>query len=184
MLKLVITGEELFDEATETFKHAIAPHALQLEHSLLSLSKWEAIYHKPFLSSELTLEMIKSYAKCMTINPNVPDEVYEHLTAKDLNDIADYIKNPMTATWFSDKKPAHHGGKMNGEVITAEIIYYWMISMQIPVEFQKWHLNKLLTLIRVVSIKNDPKAEKGHKMTAAERNALNKARKKQYGIRG
>ena len=181
MLKLTVKGEERWDDEKEVFIPAMKEHTLQLEHSLLSISKWEAIYHKPFLSTEMSKEMIISYAKCMTINP-VPDAVYDYITAEHINLITDYIKDPMTATWFSDKNPAHKGGKMNGEIITAEIVYYWMIQMQIPVEFQKWHLNRLLTLIRVISVKNDPKS--GKKMTAQERSALNKARKAKYGLRG
>ena len=181
MLKLTIKGEERWDEEKEVFVPAMKEHTLQLEHSLLSISKWEAIYHKPFLSTELNKDMIVDYARCMTINP-VPDAVYDYISAENIDQITDYIKDPMTATWFSDKQPAHQGGKMNGETITAEIVYYWMIQMQIPVEFQKWHLNRLLTLIRVISVKNDPKG--GKKMTAQDRKALNAARKAKYGIRG
>ena len=182
MLKLTVKGEERWDEEKEIFIPATKEYTLQLEHSLLSISKWEAIYHKPFLSTELNKDMIVNYAKCMTINP-IPDEMYNYLSPENINQIADYIKDPMTATWFSDGKPSHQGGKMNGEVVTAEIVYYWMIQMQIPVEFQKWHLNRLLTLIRVISIKNDPKGS-GKKMTAQDRRALNAARKAKYGIRG
>ncbi|MBP5594387.1 MAG: hypothetical protein J6Y02_03320 [Pseudobutyrivibrio sp.] len=182
MLKLTVKGEERWDEEKEVFIPAMKEHTLQLEHSLLSISKWEAIYHKPFLSTDLNKDMIVDYIKCMTINP-APDEVYENITPGQIDQVTNYIKDPMTATWFSDNKPAHNHGCMNGEVITTEIVYYWMISMQIPVEFQKWHLNRLLTLIRVISVKNDPKGG-GKKMTAQERSALNKARKAKYGIRG
>ncbi len=184
MLKIVISGEEKFDERTNTFVPASKEYTLMLEHSLLSIAKWEAIYHKPFLSTEKDLEMIKVYAKCMTINPNIPDEVYEKITAEHINQIVDYINDDHTATWFSDGSKAHKGGKMNGEVITAEIVYYWMTQMNIPVEFQKWHLNRLLTLIRVISIKNDPKGSKSNKMTAEQRRALNKARQAKYHTRG
>lgn len=183
MLKLVITGEEKYDEESNTFIPAIKPHTLILEHSLLSIAKWEEIYHKPFLSTDKDLEMIREYAKCMTINSNVPDSIYEYLSVENINAITDYIKDDHTATWFSDKKPAHKNGKMLGEIITAEIVYYWMISMQIPVEFQKWHLNRLLTLIRVISIKNDPKGN-ASKMTNADRRALNMARRAKYHTRG
>lgn len=181
MLKIVISGERKWDSVKEEFLPITKDYTLQLEHSLLSISKWEAIYHKPFLSTDKDYNMIKEYAKCMTIN-NVPEEAYDRLSAANLNAITDYIDDKMTATWFSDGKSAYKNGRMNGEIITAEIVYYWMIQMNIPVEFQKWHLNRLLTLIRVISVKNDPKS--GHKMTAAERTALNKARKKKYGIRG
>lgn len=185
MLPLTISGASVWDEDKEEFTIATKDYTLQLEHSLLSIFKWEAIYHKPFLSTEKDINMIRTYAKCMTIN-NVPDDVYERLTPKDLNKITDYISDSQTATWFSDNKPAHTNGRMNGmggEVITAEIVYYWMTQMNIPVEFQKWHLNRLLTLIRVISIKNDPKGT-NKKMTAAERRALNKARQAKYHTRG
>lgn len=184
MLKLVITGETKFDEETNEFIPAIKPHTLMLEHSLLSISKWEGIYHKPFLSTDKDYDMIKVYAKCMTINPNIPDEVYDALSPENIDTISNYIKDDQTATWFSDNKPAHKNGKMMGEVITAELVYYWMIKLQIPVEFQKWHLNRLLTLIRVISIKDDPKAGKMPKMTADQRRALNKARQAKYHTRG
>ena len=186
MLKIIVEGDERFDEDTNTFIPAMKPHTLLLEHSLLSIKKWEGIYHKPFLSTEKDYEMIKEYAKCMTINPNVPDNVYDYLSADNIDKITNYISDNQTATWFSDKsgenQPAHKNGRMNGEIITAEIIYYWMISMQIPVEFQKWHLNSLLTLIKVISVKNDPKS--GNKMTATDRRALNKMRQAKYHTRG
>lgn len=181
MLKLTISGERRWDEKNEVFIPATKEHTLQLEHSLISIAKWESIYHKPFLSTNKDFEMIKVYAKCMTLN-NVPDDVYDRIKAEDIDKITAYIDDKMTATWFSDKQPVHTNGRMNGEIITAEIVYYWMVKMQIPVEFQKWHLNRLLTLIKVISVKDDPKS--GRKMTAAERTALNKARKKKYGIRG
>lgn len=183
MKKLIIKGEEKWDPIKEEFIPATKEYTLQLEHSLLSISKWEEIYHKPFLSTEKDLDMIKSYVKCMTIN-NVPDTIYEHLTPDHLNEITDYINDKHTATWFSDGQGGHTNGRMNGEIITAELVYYWMVEMGIPVEFQKWHLNRLLTLIRVISVKRDPKGSKGKKMTAQERSALNKARKQKYGIRG
>lgn len=188
MLKLVVSGEERFDEERGEFIPALKEHTLVLEHSLLSVSKWEAIYHKAFLSTDKDVNMIKTYAKCMTINPNIPDNVYDYLTPDHVTQIADYISDHQSATWFADdagnKKPAHKNGRMNGEVITAEIVYYWMISYNIPVEFQKWHLNRLLTLIKVISIKNDPKGNSMPKMTAEQRRALNKARQAKYHTRG
>lgn len=191
MIKLTIPARtNAWDDENQCFLPDTKEYTIQLEHSLLSLSKWEAIHHKPFLSSNLDLDMIKSYAKCMTINPNVPDEIYENLTADCIDQISTYIQDSQSATWFVDNKtgdarPVHKNGKMNGETITAEIIYYWMISYNIPVDIcQKWHLNRLLTLIKVISIKNDPKGNSVPKMTADQRRALNKARQAKYHTRG
>lgn len=136
---------ERWDEEKEEF---IEPKnaALQLEHSLVSLSKWESKWCKAFLSQkELSEEEILDYIKCMTITPNVKPEVYDHLTRKNVDDIVDYIKAPMTATTVRDNRRS----KINNEVITSELIYHWMIELQIPFECQKWHLNRLMMLIKV-----------------------------------
>lgn len=185
MLELIIQGAETFDEATYTFKPALKPHKLICEHSLLSVAKWEEIHHKPFLSTDLSFDLIKDYIRCMTINPT-PDIVYDYITADDVEKVTEYIKDSHTATWINDHRNQvpHKNGRMNGEIITAEIVYYWMIEMNIPVEFQKWHLNRLLMLIRVISIKQDPKGSKGPKMSAMDRHALNKMRQAKYHTRG
>lgn len=185
MIEIIVSGEEKYDESTNTFHPALPPHVLKLEHSLLSVAKWEAIYHKPFLSTELNYESIKSYIRCMTIN-TVPDKVYDYISADNINAVTEYIKDSCTATTINNMKNElpHQNGKMNGETITAEIVYYWMISYQIPVEFQKWHLNRLLMLIKVISVKNDPKGDSGPKMSPAERRALNKLRQAKYHTRG
>lgn len=183
MLPLVIKGTRIWDDEKEEFIPAMKDYTLQMEHSLLSISKWESIYEKPFLSTEKDLDMIKTYAKCMTIN-NVPDDIYDHLSVQNINEITSYIEAKRTATWFSDNKGAHTNGiSINGEVITSELIYYWMISYRIPAEFQKWHLNRLLTLIKILSIKSDTKSS-SRKMSSSERRALNKARQAKYHTRG
>lgn len=183
MLQLFVSGERRWDADKEEFIPKTKDYTLQMEHSLLSIAKWEAEYHKPFLSTEKDLDAIKAYAKYMTIN-NVPDEVYDRLQAEHIEAISKYISDQKTATWFSDGQKAHTNGRMNGEIITAELVYYWMIKMQIPVEFQKWHFNRLLTLIRVISVKDDPKSNKGKKMTAAERRALNLANRARFHTKG
>lgn len=187
MLSLLISGERRWDEDKEEFIPASKDYILQMEHSLLSIAKWEAKYHKPYLSTNKDLEMTRYYAKCMTIN-TVPDDVFERLSAGNIDEIANYISDNYTATWFSDGKnkvQPHANGRMNGEIITAELVYYWMIKMNIPIEFQKWHFNRLLTLIKVISIKDDPKGNATTtKMSASERRALNKARQAKYHTRG
>lgn len=179
--QLIISGQPIWDDDKEEFTEAKKDYILHIEHSLLSIAKWEAIYNMPFLSSKKNLEMIKTYAKCMSLN-KIPDEAYDRLSVQNLDDISSYIEEKHSATYFGSDKLPHKNGKMMGEVITAEIVYYWMISMNIPVEFEKWHLNRLLTLIRVISEKNDPKG--GKKMTISERKALNAARKAKYHTRG
>ena len=181
MLRITVPiGPEEWDEKKEEF---VEPNVvtLQLEHSLVSLSKWESKWCKPFLSSsEKTNEEILDYIKCMTINQNVDPDIYNHLTSENVSDINQYIYAPMTATTFSDDKQ----GKANREVITSEVIYCWMVMAQIPFECQKWHLNRLLTLIRVFNVKNQPpkKMSKGDVM---RRNAaLNAARRKQLNSNG
>ena len=154
---------------------------LRLEHSLVSLSKWESKWHRPFLSTkDKTNEEILDYVKCMTLTQGVKDEVYTRLSHENLRDIKDYIDNPMTATIIYEDKSQ----SSNKEPITAELIYYWMIAHQIPSEYRKWHLNQLLTLIRICNIKNAPPKKQSKKAIASRQAALNAARKKKFNTRG
>lgn len=178
-LKVPISPEG-WDEEKQMFVEPTIK-TLQLEHSLVSLHKWESKWCKPFLSkTEKTVEETVDYIKCMTITQNVDPDVYNHLTAENIRQVNEYIAAPMTATTFGEDK----NGKGGREVITAELVYYWMIAQQIPFECRKWHLNQLLTLVRVCSIKNTP-PEKKSKGDIMRRNAaLNAARRKQLGTKG
>ena len=175
MLQIVIPGQELWDEQKQEFINT-KEQVLQLEHSLISLSKWEAKWCKVFLSKqEKTQEETIDYIKCMTITPNVDPEVYNHLTRENIKEIEDYIAAPMTATYFS----SDNAGKSSREQVTSELIYYWMIALNIPFECQKWHLNRLLTLIRICNIKNQPAKKMSRKEIMSRNAALNAARRKQ-----
>ena len=180
MLHITIPSAELWDEENQEFIHT-KEYVLQLEHSLVSISKWESKWNKVFLSKEdKTYEQTIDYIKCMTITQNIPDEAYRFITKSNVDEIEKYISAPMTATWFNNDKPT--GG--NREKITSELIYYWMIALNIPFECQKWHLNRLLTLIRVCNVKNTP-PKKMSKRSLMQRNAaLNAARRKQYNTTG
>ena len=179
MLNINIPARELFNEVKQEFIQT-REYSLQLEHSLVSISKWESKWNKPFLGKgDKTIEETIDYIKCMTITQTVPDIVYSSLTDDNINTINKYINLPMTATTFSS-----FNNVPNREIITSEIIYYWMISLNIPMECQKWHLNRLLTLIRVCNIKNTP-AKKMNKRDIMSRNAaLNAARRKKYNSKG
>lgn len=180
MLPIHIPATEQWDETKQEFVSTKAI-TLQLEHSLVSLQKWESKWHKAFLSKkEKTAEETIDYIKCMTITQNVSDDVYSCLTQENINEINAYIENPMTATYFSDQD----NNKSNRETITAELIYYWMIALQIPIECKKWHLNQLLTLIRVCNIKNQPPKKMSRREIMSRNAALNAARRKQMNTKG
>ena len=171
---------EGWDEVKEEFVEA-KTQTLQLEHSLVSLSKWESKWKKPFYSKEkMSDEETLDYIKCMTLTKNVDPSVYDHLTTKNIKEVIDYIGDPMTATTFSknDKNP------VNREVITSELIYYWMIALNIPFECQKWHLNRLITLIRVCEIKNSPPKKRSMRDIMSRNAALNAARRKRMNTKG
>ena len=179
MLQITVPAGTLWDERIEEFV-STKEQMLQLEHSLVSLSKWESKWHKPFLSDkEKTFEETIDYIRCMTITQNVKPEVYLFLTKENVDQIYEYINDPMTATTFNDLD-----NTFNREVITAEIVYYWMISLNIPIEFQKWHLNKLITLIKVISLKNAPKKKISKQAYIERMRQLNDARRKELNTKG
>ena len=184
-LKIEVKGSELFDEKTERFIE-VKPTVLNLEHSLIAISKWESKYHIPFLKEdEKTQEQIEYYIKCMTINQNVDPNVYKGITISQQKEILDYIHNPMTATWFGDdKKPGFGKGKKKTDVITSELIYYWMVALQIPSEYEKWHLNRLLTLIQVCNSYNQPPKKMSKSEIIRNNDALNAARRAAMRTRG
>lgn len=181
MLELYIPEDEIYIDETNEFVK-FNGGKLFLEHSLISLRKWEAKYHKPYLDTEKSPEEILSYIKCMTINKEVDPMIYFFLTAEMLEQVAKYIEDSMTATWFNTSKIG--ASKISKEVITAEIIYYWMITLNIPTEYEKWHLNQLLTLIKVVSIKNGGEKKLSPQESALQRKKLNEERRKKYHTKG
>ena len=180
MLQLTIPKREYFDNKTQEFKY-VEEQTLVLEHSLISISKWESKWKKPFLDKEKkTYEESIDYVRCMTINTNVDPSVYLGLDQKTFDAISAYIDDSMSATWFSERE------KPSGprQIVTSELIYYWMVAFNIPFECQKWHLNRLLTLVRICEIKNQP-AKKMKKSELYSRNrALNAARKRNLGTSG
>lgn len=179
MLRITVPKREFYDERNGIF---ISPEdcELNLEHSLVSLSKWEEKWNKPFLSdTPKTFEESLSYVRCMTLNKKIDPLIYSCITPEILDEINQYIDLPMTATTFSKEK---NSGRKT--VITAEIIYYWMISLNIPFECQKWHLNKLLTLIKVCNIKNSPPKKMSKNAVAAKYRELNASRRKKHNTRG
>ena len=180
MLHITIPETELYDERTNEFIH-IKSRTIALEHSLVSISKWEAKWCKPFLSKEgMTEEQTIDYIRCMTLTQNVPPETYKGITNSIINEVAEYINAPMTATWFSEEKSK----RPSREVVTSEVIYWWMIALNIPHKYEKWHLNRLLTLVRVCDIKNTPSKKMGKNALANQYAALNAARKKKFNTKG
>lgn len=180
MLEIMIPGMEYYDEEKNEFLYH-HEQLLQLEHSLVSISKWESKWCKPFLDGKSkSPEEIIDYVRCMTKTINVDNEVYDRLTERNLIDINSYIESPMTATTF----PNNGNSSPNREIITSELIYYWMVAYNIPFECQDWHLNRLLTLVRVCNVKNSPPKKMSKQELMNRNRELNKARKKQLNSTG
>lgn len=181
MISITIPAcKELWDERKQEFLNT-KECTIQLEHSLVSLHKWESKWNKPFLSKEeKSSEEILDYIRCMTITQNVDPKVYYALSQENIKQINDYINAPMTATTFG-KNP---NDKPNREIVTSELIYYWMILFNIPFECQKWHLNQLLTLIKVCNIKNAPPKKMNQREVMNQNAALNAARRKKMNTKG
>lgn len=180
MLQIVVPAIEYYDERNNKFVE-MKEQTLHLEHSLISLSKWESKWNKPFLSRrDKTQEETLDYIRCMTLTQNVDPSVYSRLSSENISQISDYINAPMTATTFSDRRT----GKASREIITAELVYYWMVNYNIPFECQKWHLNRLLTLIRVCTIKNSPPKKMSEAEVMRQQAELNEIRKAQLNTKG
>lgn len=180
MLQIIVTTQESFDETTQKFVSA-EQFTLDLEHSLVTVSKWESYFEKPFLgSSEKSKEEIFWYIVAMIQTPEFPADVLEKLSEENLDQINQYINTKMTATTFNEDPK----GKGSREIITSEIIYYWMVSLNIPWEAQHWHLNRLLTLVRVCNLKNQPAKKMSRQEIAQKQRSLNEQRRRQAGTRG
>lgn len=185
MLQLTIPQREWFNDNTQEF--IVCPkRILQLEHSLLSISKWESKWKKPFLGKDNKRTYAESvdYVRCMTINTQSDLNVYKGLSKDIFQKIKDYMDDGMTATTFSNRSVGNGGGRGRRETITSELIYYWMVNYNIPFECEKWHINRLLTLIRICEIKNrgDKKMKRGD--IYARNKALNAANRAKYNSKG
>ena len=180
MLQITIPEREYFDNSKQEFAY-LKEQKLVLEHSLISISKWESKWKKPFLDKrEKTPEESADYVRCMTIGKEIDPSFLQWIPQECYRQINDYIADSMTATWFNEKNQRPG----NSQVITSELIYYWMIAFHIPLECEKWHLNRLLTLIKVCELKNSPKKSMKRKDIYARNMALNAARKKQIQASG
>ena len=185
MLEITIPAREIFNEVTNEFV-SFEGKTLRLEHSLLSLSKWESKWNKAFLGKEeKTPEETMDYIRCMTITQNVEPDVYKYLTKDNIKAVIDYIDAPMTATTFGDNKNLDSGAKGRyKEIVTAELIYYWMIAFNIPFECEKWHLNRLLTLVKVCNVKNTPPKKRKKSDLIRDRYSLNELRRQSLNTNG
>lgn len=171
---------ELWDEGKQEFVY-LPGQTLEMEHSLVSLSKWESKLGKPFLSKDAkTYEESLEYLKCMMLTPGVTEDTFEYLMSHRLREIDDYINSSMTATIL----PPNRGRKGRPEIVTAEVIYYWMIAMQIPAAYEHWHLNKLITLIGVCNVKNSPNKKRSSDEILRDQMALNAERCKKLNSKG
>lgn len=180
MLQITVPANELWDESKQEYIYT-KEQTLRFEHSLISLSKWEARWQKPFLSKgSKTLEETLDYIRCMTLTQNVDPNVYLCLSNDNIMQIQAYIEDGMTATTFGNSE---HGGNSR-EQVTSELIYYWMIAFNIPFECQKWHLNRLMTLIKICNIKNKSPKKISRREIMSRNAALNSARRKHLNSRG
>lgn len=182
MLIITVPALEVFDESKGTFT-TFEETTLELEHSLVSLSKWESKWQKPFLGPEKkSTEETLSYIEAMTLTLDVSSDVYDRLTAKNIESVNEYIDRKMSATWFKEDESPNR--PRSREIITSELIYYWLVALTIPFECQYWHLNRLLTLVRICNEKNQPEKKMSRAELAARNRSLNDQRRAQLSTRG
>ena len=186
MIEITIPKNEVIDSETGIIYRAEKDWHLKMEHSLISIQKWEAKWHVAFLNQnhKRSFEETIDYLRCMTLTPNVPDEVFYCIPPEELKRVAAYIEDPMTATRISDAPGKPTGVRARKDVMTAEVIYYMMIALNIPSEYRKWHFNQLMTLIRVIEAKQGPKKKRRMKDVLTDYKAINEANKKRFNTKG
>ena len=179
MLQITIPDTELYDEDTREFYY-VKKKTLTLEYSLVAISKWESKWKKPFTESKTrTVEEMQDFIKCMTITQNVDPMLYKAINIDTINEVIDYMNDPMTATTFSNEK-----NSSKKEIVTSELVYYWMSALQLPMECQKWHFNRLMVLIHIASEKNQPPKKMPKGDIFRQNKAINAQRRAKYKSRG
>lgn len=170
VLEITIPVTERWNDALQKFEELTKEYVLHLKHTLVSISKWEQEWHEPFLKTEKTYEQTCDYIRCMTLDENVPSEVYEFIPDKEIVRVNEYIADKATATWINEPPDAKREGESRAKsiVITNELVYCWMIESNIPVEFENWHFNRLMTLIKVVQRRQQESDPNRKKMSKAE----------------
>lgn len=186
MLSITIPKITVFDNKKQIFYYVEKDTTIQLEHSLISLQKWEARWHKAFLKKgQKTTEEVLDYIRCMCVTPNVKDDVFYCIPPQEMERIYEYLKDPMSATYIQKNNTSQVSIGHSRDVVTAEVIYYWMITLGIPTEYRKWHLNQLLTLIEVINLKNAPRKKKQNRQALLkEFQSINEQNKKLYNTSG
>ncbi len=180
MLTITLLGRELFDEEVEEFI-TISDVVLDLEHSLVSLSKWESKFQKPFLGPDVkSPEEMIGYIEAMILTPDYPTDFWQRLTNEHLDQINAYIESNQSATTFGQMPDR----KARGEVITSELIYYWLVAFNVPFECERWHLNRLFSLIRICNIKNSKPKKRSRNEISQRNRDLNAQRRAQYNTTG
>lgn len=179
MLRLSLPSLETFNEEKQEFE-TIGGLTVELEHSLYTIAKWEAKYKKEFSQAEFGFDFIMSYISEMCITENVPDNAWLCLTQSQISEILEYMNDPHTATRFNKRGNLSRSGR----AVTAELVYYWMFSLQIPIECEHWHFNRLMTLIELASRESMPKKKMGKKEAMQQQRELNAMRRAKYNTKG
>jgi hypothetical protein len=175
MLTITVLGEEHWDQENEKFVYPDS-FKLELEHSLVSLSKWESKWEVPFLGEKpKTTEMVLDYIECMILTPDPPADWISKLSKENIEEITAYFDSKQSATWFND----HHPEPKTGETITSELVYYWLDICDIDWQAQYWHLNRLLTLVKIHTVKQAKPKPMSRSEMLRRRRALNKQRLKE-----
>lgn len=183
MLKVNVPVREWLDEKTNEFIRS-PQTTLTLEHSLISVSKWEAKHRKPFSTSfeaGMSVEDFRDYVRCMTIGKTVDQMTYYALSPKNFEQIQQYISDPCTATTIRNTRK---NKKRNNKVVTAELVYCWMFSNNIPMECEKWHFNRLMTLIQVCFLENREPEKMSKRDVMKQNSALNAMRRSKCHSKG
>lgn len=154
---------------------------VRFEYSLKMLYEWEGKWKKAFLkgNKNLTTEEAVDFYIMMALDPI--DKKF--MTGEAMETLSKYVNDPQTATTFADGQNGNTSPS-KGKIFTSEELYAMMITSNVPLDFENRNLNRLITILRVISVQNTPPKKMSKNDIYRQNAALNAERKARLNTKG
>lgn len=180
MITIHFEEMEYYDEQLNRF-YTLPPKVVNFEYSLAAVAEWEAIWKIPLLNTELGVDsdMFLSLAMCMSDDRELLEYYLDDTEKAELHK---YLSDSQTATTINSSQNGNTTGR--GKVYTAEEIYALMFMNGIPIEWESRNLNRLLVILRIISIYQNPPKKMSQQDVMKQNARLNRERKNKYKTKG